>query len=93
MSLTLYVLLRYDSCPRDQGDGTSREPLWMTVASKQPKKQTLKEASKEGKYSLFYEFRLFTDPSIGLELNTDESNYPQAEISYLDTYETNLHNS
>ena len=31
--------------------------------------------------------------SISLELNSDESNYPQAEISYLDTYETNLHNS
>ena len=33
------------------------------------------------------------EASIGLELNTDESNYPQAEISYLDTYETNLYNS
>lgn len=62
MSLTLYVLLRHNSCPRDQGDGTGREPLWMTVATKQPKKQTPKESSKESKVDNYYNFLLFTDP-------------------------------
>ena len=60
------------------------------------KKETLlkkKEEHRRFKKVLKKAIMNIAKASIGLELNSDESNYPQAEISYLDTYETNLHNS
>ena len=60
------------------------------------KKETLlKKKEEHRRFRKILKKAIFNiaEASIGLELNTDESNYPPAEISYLDTYETNLHNS